>query len=336
MEDPQPKLNRIPQLVVIGVLLLALLVVLLGSGPMGDLLLRGSRTSKALANLGVVTVTPTTARSDGAATATVQPTPTVTPTSTPPPREDHYLLQRPIVPQYEDSLALFYLYGSRGGGAYHIHHGIDFVSPLGTPVLAAADGKVVFAGDDLQRVVGARNGFYGRVIIIEHASLWRGEPVYTVYGHVSEVHVAEGDRVRAGQVIGLVGQEGVAEGPHLHFEVRYGDNAYSATVNPELWLVPLEGAGTLAAWIGTREGIAAPELRVVIYRASQPDRPAREVLTYPETQVNPDPSWGENLVVGDLPVGDWILRTYAGGIHYEESFTVRPGATTFVALTTSP
>ncbi|MCD6302281.1 MAG: M23 family metallopeptidase, partial [Anaerolineae bacterium] len=160
--------------------------------------------------------------------------------------------------------------------------------------------------------------------------------VYTVYGHVSEVHVAEGDRVRAGQVIGLVGQEGVAEGPHLHFEVRYGDNAYSATVNPELWLVPLEGAGTLAAWIGTREGIAAPELRVVIYRASQPDRPAREVLTYPETQVNPDPSWGENLVVGDLPVGDWILRTYAGGIHYEESFTVRPGATTFVALTTSP
>ncbi|MCD6302796.1 MAG: hypothetical protein J7M15_04645 [Anaerolineae bacterium] len=47
MEDPQPKLNRIPQLVVIGVLLLALLVVLLGSGPMWDLLLRGSRTSKA-------------------------------------------------------------------------------------------------------------------------------------------------------------------------------------------------------------------------------------------------------------------------------------------------
>jgi murein DD-endopeptidase MepM/ murein hydrolase activator NlpD len=335
MEDPQPKLNRIPQFVAIGVLLVALVLVLLGSGPMGELLLRGSRTSKALATLGVVTKTPTPSRPQASGTSTAPPTATAMPTATPPPREDHYLLQRPIAAQYEQRVAVFYPYGSRGGGAYPIHHGVEFVNPLGTPVLAAADGKVVFAGDDLTRVVGARSGFYGQVIIVEHPSLWHGQPVYTAYGHVAEVHVAEGDQVRAGQVIGLVGEEGSAEGPHLHFEVRYGQNAYTATVNPELWVEPVPSRGTLAAWIGSRDGTPAPELRVVIYRASRPDVPVRELLTYPDSQVNADPSWGENLVVGDLQAGDWILRTYAAGVYYEEPFAVRPGATTFLAVTTS-
>ncbi|MGC9360636.1 MAG: M23 family metallopeptidase [Anaerolineae bacterium] len=335
MEDPQPKLNRMPQFVAIGALLVALVLVLLGSGPMGALLLRGSRTSKALATLGVVTKTPTPTGPQASGTPTVRPTITATATATPPPREDHYLLQRPISPQYKQHVALFYVYGSRGGGAYPIHHGVEFVNPLGTPVLAAADGNVVFAGEDLTRIVGARSGFYGQAIIVEHPSLWYGQPVYTVYGHVVEVLVAEGEQVRAGQVIGLVGEEGSAEGPHLHFEVRYGQNAYTATVNPELWLEPIQGRGTLAAWLGARDGTPAPELRVVIYRADQPDVPVREVLTYPDTQVNPDPSWGENLVVGDLSAGDWILRTYAAGVYYEEPFTVRPGATTFLALTVS-
>ena len=335
MEDPQPKLNRMPQFVAIGALLVALLLVLLGSGPMGDLLLRGSRTSKALATLGVVTKTPTSSGPQASGTPSAQPTATRTPPATPRPREDHYLLRRPIAPPYEQHVALFYLYGSRGGGAYPIHHGVEFVNPLGTPVLAAADGEVVFAGEDVTRVVGARSGFYGQAIIVEHPSLWHGQPVYTVYGHVAEVHVTEGDQVRAGQVIGLVGEEGSAEGPHLHFEVRYGENAYTATVNPELWVEPIQGRGTLAAWLGSRDGTPAPESHVVIYRADRPNVPVRELLTYPDSKVNPDPSWGENLVVGDLPAGDWILRTYAAGVYYEEPFTVHPGATTFLALTTS-
>lgn len=332
MLDPEPRPNRIPQFVLIGVLLMALIGLVIGSGPMADLLPVGGRASEALVALGVVTVTPTSNEPLRPATATTAPTPTAPATGTPPPRVDHYLLQRPIAPEHNDRVARFYLYGSRGGGSYPIHHGVEFVNPLGTPVLAAADGTVVFAGEDLQRVVGARSGFYGLAIIIEHADAWRGESLYTVYGHVAEVHVREGEQVRGGQVIGLVGEEGSAEGPHLHFEVRYAQNDYTATVNPELWLKPAQGLGTLAAWIGTRDGAPVPELRVVLSRAGQPDAPIRELLTYPETQVNPDPSWGENLAAGDLPAGEWVLRTYHRGQHYEKRFAISPGATTFVTL----
>ena len=328
--DARP--NRILPILLVVSLGVALVLLILGSGPAGETPLADERASEVLAALGVATRVPTRVPTTPRAVNVATPRPTVPLIETPPPRVDHYMLRRPIASAHNDQVASFYLYGSRGGGAYPIHHGIEFVNPLGTPVLAAADGTVVFAGEDLHRVVGARSGFYGLAIIIEHADAWRGERVYTVYGHVSEVRVAEGERVQAGQTIGLVGEEGAAEGPHLHFEVRYAENAYGATVNPELWLEPQPGLGTLAAWIGTLDGEPLPELRVVIARASSPGVPYRELLTYPETQVNPDPSWGENLVVGDLPSGEWVLQIYHNGRHYEERFTVQPGVTSFLTV----
>jgi murein DD-endopeptidase MepM/ murein hydrolase activator NlpD len=60
---------------------------------------------------------------------------------------------------------------------------------------------------------------------------------------------ALGSKLFAGQEIGLVGASGSAIGSHLHFEVRYGQNTYFSTRNPELWFAPLEGAGALAGRI---------------------------------------------------------------------------------------
>ncbi|MEH0196578.1 peptidoglycan DD-metalloendopeptidase family protein [Caulobacter sp. CCNWLY153] len=93
-------------------------------------------------------------------------------------------------------------------GYTRMHRGVDFGAPMGTPVLAAADGVVETAG---------WAGGYGRRIRLRHA-----DGLETLYGHLSEWNVRAGQAVRQGQVIGLSGSSGLATGPHLHFEVLRG------------------------------------------------------------------------------------------------------------------
>lgn len=107
---------------------------------------------------------------------------------------------------------LFSKYGPRDGLA---HDGIDISAPEGTPVHAAADGRVIYAGDEVRG--------YGNLIIVKHEGFFS-----TVYAHNAENLVAKGDFVEAGQLIARVGQTGRASGPHLHFEVR----VKSKPVNP--------------------------------------------------------------------------------------------------------
>jgi murein DD-endopeptidase MepM/ murein hydrolase activator NlpD len=97
-------------------------------------------------------------------------------------------------------------FGSRGGRA---HEGIDLPAPMGTPVLAAGDGEVVYAGDGIRG--------YGNLVVLQHPG-----DLLTVYAHNAQVFVAPGQAVRGGERIAAVGQTGRASGPHLHFEVREG------------------------------------------------------------------------------------------------------------------
>jgi len=87
------------------------------------------------------------------------------------------------------------------------HEGIDMKATIGTPVLAAADGEVLYAGDKVRG--------YGNMVVIQHAG-----DLVTVYAHNSLLLVHLGDRITAGQEISRVGDTGHATGPHLHFEVR--------------------------------------------------------------------------------------------------------------------
>jgi murein DD-endopeptidase MepM/ murein hydrolase activator NlpD len=86
-----------------------------------------------------------------------------------------------------------------------LHHGVDVAVPVGTPIRAMRRGKVIRAG-------WSRG--YGWMVMIDH-----GGQVLSLYAHLSEVQVREGERVDGQQVIGLSGQSGNASGPHLHFEV---------------------------------------------------------------------------------------------------------------------
>ena len=96
------------------------------------------------------------------------------------------------------------VFGPRGN---RFHAGIDFVAPRGTPVAAAASGRVVFAG--------FAAGGWGRLVIVAHAS-----GVKSMYAHLAGVTVRRGELVTTGSRVGTVGASGRASGPHLHFEVR--------------------------------------------------------------------------------------------------------------------
>lgn len=91
-------------------------------------------------------------------------------------------------------------------GYARFHDGVDFGADYGSPIWAAKDGVVIFAG---------WYGGYGQAVIIDH-----GNNVTTLYGHTSEIYVSEGETVRRGQIIAAVGSTGLSTGPHLHFEVR--------------------------------------------------------------------------------------------------------------------
>lgn len=103
-----------------------------------------------------------------------------------------------------------------GGAA--MHRGLDFKAPHGSPIHAAAAGKVTFAG--------TKSG-YGRTVEISH-----GSGMVTRYAHMSRWNARVGDKVEAGDVIGAIGSTGRSTGPHLHFEVRINDRA----VNPRPFL----------------------------------------------------------------------------------------------------
>lgn len=95
------------------------------------------------------------------------------------------------------------------------HEGIDIAADAGEPVLASAAGRVEYAGDGLRG--------YGNVVILRH-----DERTTTLYGHNSALKVKEGELVKSGQTIALLGSTGHSTGPHVHFEIRKGQ----APVNP--------------------------------------------------------------------------------------------------------
>jgi murein DD-endopeptidase MepM/ murein hydrolase activator NlpD len=104
-------------------------------------------------------------------------------------------------------------------GGRRAHAGIDLAAPTGTPIYATADGIVSKA---------ERFSSYGLYVAIEH-----GAEMQTRYAHMSRIAVADGQRVKKGEIIGYVGSTGRSTGPHLHYEVRIAGEA----VNPGPYMI---------------------------------------------------------------------------------------------------
>jgi murein DD-endopeptidase MepM/ murein hydrolase activator NlpD len=111
-------------------------------------------------------------------------------------------------------------------GGWKQHKGVDFAAPMGTPIRAAGDGVVDFAG--------VQNG-YGNLVVLKHWSNYS-----TAYGHMSRfANLQRGQKVSQGDVIGYVGATGWATGPHLHYEFRIGGQATDPMALKNLQQQPL-------------------------------------------------------------------------------------------------
>ena len=240
--------------------------------------------------------------------------------------DDHFYFLRPIPSGNVNWPHPRYRYGNTLGGVESIHSGVDLGAARGTPVLAAGAGKVVWVGYGLYGGVENPKDPYGLAILLRHEFGYEGRLLYTVYSHLSEARVWEGQRVEAGEEIGKVGNTGHADGAHLHFEVRFGEDGYFTTRNPELWMVPPEGWGVLAGRIGDTLGMPMPEQLVRIYSLETGQR--WDVWTYALETVRPDDHYGENFVISDLPSGPYEVQVDFAGHTSFAQMLVLPGQTT--------
>ena len=287
------------------------------------------------------------------------PTPTPSPTPTPEPvnlnpgrlwstfiprsapDNDHFWTGRPFGDYATNQLASpSYQFGSTAGDRYRTHHGMDISNAFGTPVLSGTDGEVVHAGLDDTVLLGPYNNFYGNAVVIRlnrQLPVANGQlDVYLLYGHLSQVNVSVGQKVRPEDVIGAVGMTGIAIGPHLHVEIRLGSNTYYNNVNPYLWVAPMEGQGAVAVRVLTADGRTWPAASISVVRFSGGVAAwARQIITYMDTEnIGPDPAWGENGAMDGVTAGSYYVVGVVNGERVSAEITVRAGETSFVELRT--
>lgn len=243
---------------------------------------------------------------------------------------DHFYFDRPI----DADEVNWPLDSYRYGGSFfegEVHTGIDITAPPGTQVVAAGEGKVVWAGWGLYRgVPGDYTDPYGLAVVIQHDFGYQGKHLFTVYAHLQQVLVPKGQYVSTGDVLGLLGETGRVTGPHLHFEIRWGELTYFSTVNPELWLVPPEGWGVLAGLFYRDNGkeLQGHQIEINSIYTGQ----FWYVNTYTDGVINRDPYYHENFVISDLPAGLYQIELSYAGKLYSQPLEIHPGRVNFLAF----
>jgi murein DD-endopeptidase MepM/ murein hydrolase activator NlpD len=251
--------------------------------------------------------------------------------------QDHFYFISPISALAVDSAYSTYPYG----GVFFndvAHTGIDIPGDIGTPILAAGGGKIVYAGQGVWRGIDeVFDDPYGKAVIIEHDFGYQGEPLFTLYAHLDEILVVKGQTILTGEQIGLLGNTGKTTGPHLHFEVRLGENDFFSTLNPDLWISPPIGSGVLVGQILTYAGYPLERQVVHLYKAE--DNPAVGPIndttwigtSYQNLTVNPDPYYYENYTLANLPSGNYYIHisNVDIGRSYSNKIEIKPGQVTF-------
>lgn len=255
--------------------------------------------------------------------------PPLYPTPWAPTLYDHFFLASPIAANEINIPVSDYRYG----GVFFediVHTGVDIPAPKRTPILAAGAGTVIWAGYGVFQGGYDPADPYGLAVSIRHDFGFNNQALYTIYGHMDEINVVQGQHVETGDLLGLVGETGAVTGPHLHFEVRLGENSFFTTRNPELWLVPPIGWGIIAGRV--TDGIGQPLNDHQIIITDPKNEQNWFAWSYGKTAVNSDSYYQENLVIGDLPAGSYILRTDFGGASFSTPIEVRPGMVNYFSF----
>ena len=236
-------------------------------------------------------------------------------------RDGTFVLSRPVGGKGRITIDPSFRFGEFPKNGRYTNLGVEFLNSTGTPVVAAAEGTVLVAGNDSQIAYQRRPNQYGNLIILEHSIAGFDQPVFTLYAHLSEILVETGDAVSQGQEIGRVGSSGFVRGSVLHFEVRVGENTYSAVRNPELWMTTGhdengQALGALAGRITDKQGNILDIRNIVLERL---DSSGQAVVgrTYLRTYVNEslrgNSPWEESFGIGDLIPGTYKLSFMLNG-----------------------
>ncbi len=243
---------------------------------------------------------------------------------------DHFYLSSPFSANDISWLVEDYRYG---GFFFEdvIHSGMDIKIPVGTPVLAAGPGKVVWSGYGLFSGHYDIDDPYGKAVMIRHNFGFQGSHIYTVYAHLDRVDVLRDQYIDTAEVIGLSGETGKTSGPHLHFEVRLDQEGFFSTRNPELWLVPPQGWGVLAGRVMNTGGRKLKS-QLVTVRTKEDEQFWRAFSYHGGKNVNSDPYYQENLVIGDLPAGHYEIEINYLSKIYTLDIEIRPGLVSYFSF----
>ncbi len=270
------------------------------------------------------------------------PSPTLTPTQTftptPEPYVDHYSLYRPVT---DNAPAVVidrtYPFGGTQRGAFQVHSGVEFFNPRYSPIIAADNGTIFYAGTDATTIFGPSANYYGNLVVIDHGvRLPEGQALYTLYGHMEDIMVETGQQVQRGEQLGRVGATGIAIGSHLHFEVRIGDpyDFYESPRNPDLYIYPMEETGMLVGRVVDENGNFIPEVPILLRRAGTNGRAIYETFSYGEGPTNPTNVWNENFTRGDIRPGEYevFINTLYGQTVFEQVVSIQPDNATFIEV----
>jgi len=246
---------------------------------------------------------------------------------------DHFYFARPIAADNVNWPLAEYRYGGVFFAPNIVHTGVDIDANEGTEILAAGPGTVISADWGLfSGSAGNISDPYGQAVVLRHDFGYKGQTLYTIYAHMSEIIAVVGQHVETGDVLGLVGDTGATTGPHLHFEIRLGENTFYRTYNPELWMAPPQGWGILVGRMTDEDGDLLNQFPVEV-RPMPSEVPLRKVYTYAPGAVNADPYYNENLVLSDLPAGLYKVAFEYLEKDFQFWVDIYPGQVTYFTFT---